>query len=206
MYNPLTFETARGCEGRVWDFFVRAAPEQGFDTRFLDYATGLNLTNRMPLYIKPDAPLALADVVGAMRSHYEGTPLEFDLDVGAEAHGLPYRWRPLTWTASDGRTYFNERAAGTQQTGFFLAAQLRAGVPDPIKAVMYFGADDASNVVLTPIYGGLARVPPSYGEGSIMTFDLEKAFWVFNLVVRWLVLCLCVWENGGEFVVESKLV
>jgi hypothetical protein len=39
VYNPLTFETARGCEARVWDFFVRAAPDQGIDTRFLDYVT-----------------------------------------------------------------------------------------------------------------------------------------------------------------------
>jgi len=138
----------------------------------------------MPLFIKPSAPLALEDVVGAMRSHYEGTPLQFDLDVGAEAHGLPYRWRPLTWTATDGATYFNERSAGTQQTGFFLAAQLRAGVPDPIKAVMHFTVDDTANSVLTPFYGGVSRVPPAYGEGDIMAFDWAKAFWVFNVVVR----------------------
>lgn len=180
----MTFETARGCEGRVWDFFVRAAPDQGLDTRYLNYVTGANLTNRMPLYIKPDAPLGLEEVVGAMRSHFEGTPLQFDQDVGAEAHGLPYRWRPLTWTASDGRTYFNERSAGTQQTGFFLAAQLRDNMPDPIKAVMHFAVDDTSNSVQTPIYGGVARVPPAYGEGDIMRFEWDKAFWVFNLVVR----------------------
>lgn len=185
VYNPVTFETARGCEARVWDFFVRAAPDQGYDAEYLDYVTGQNLTHRLPLWVKPSAPLNLGAVVAAMRSHYEGTPLQFDADVGAGAHGLPYRWRPLTWAASDGATYFNERSAATQQTGFFLAAQLRSGLPDPIKAIMYFAVDDTANAVLTPIYGGLARVPPAYGEGDLMTFEWGKAFWSFNLVSNW---------------------
>lgn len=198
VFNPVTFETARGCEARVWDFFVRASPTQGFDVQFRDYALGYNLTNRMPLYVKPDAPLALGQVVGAMRSHFEGTPLQFDLDVGAESHSMPYRWRPLTWGASDGHTYINERSAATQQTGFFLAAQLRGSVPDPIKALMWFAVDDTANAVLTPIYGGLARVPPAYGEGDLLAFDPTKAFWAFNLVVRW----YCVADGVAVCVVD----
>jgi len=35
----VSFETARGCEARVWDFFLRAAPDQGIDTDYLDYVT-----------------------------------------------------------------------------------------------------------------------------------------------------------------------
>ena len=90
VYNPLTFETARGCEGRVWDFFHRAtAADESIMGRYLDYALGLNLTNRMPLYIKPLAPLRTSDILEAMRSHYEDTPLAFNTDVGAEAFGLP---------------------------------------------------------------------------------------------------------------------
>lgn len=186
----------------MWDFFVRAAPTQGLDVAFLDYATGLNLTNRMPLYIKPDRASSLGEVVGAMRSHFEGTPLQFSLDVGAEAYSNPYRWRPLTWSASDGNTYTNERSAATQQTGFNLVAQLRPDVPDPIKALMFFAVDDTASSVLTPIYGGLTRVPPSYGEGDLMAFDPTKAFWAFNLVVRAFIVGMAVrgecWMRGGS--------
>lgn len=185
VYNPLTFETARGCEGRVWDFFHRAtAADESIMGRYLDYALGLNLTNRMPLYIKPLAPLRTSDILEAMRSHYEDTPLAFNTDVGAEAFGLPYRWRPLTWEASDGQTYFHERAAATQQTGFNLLAQLRRDLPDPIKALQLFAVDDTDSSVMIPVYGGQMRVPPSYGPGDIAIFEPEKAFWAFNMVAN----------------------
>lgn len=184
-YNPLTFETARGCEGRVWDFFHRAtAADEAIMGPYLDYALGLNLTNRMPLYIKPLAPLQTSDIVAAMRSHYEATPLAFNTDVGAEAFGLPYRWRPLTWQASNGVTYFHERAAATQQTGFNLLAQLRRDLPDPIKALQFFAVDDTDSAVMMPVYGGQTRVPPCYGPGDISVFEPDKAFWVFNMVAN----------------------
>lgn len=184
-YNPLTFETARGCEGRVWDWFHRAtAADESIMGPYVDYALGLNLTNRMPLYIKPLAPMRTSDILEAMRSHYEGTPLAFSTDVGAEAFGLPYRWRPLTWVGSDGQAYFHERAAATQQTGFNLLAQLRRDLPDPIKALQLFAVDDTDSSVMIPVYGGQTRVPPSYGPGDIAVFEPEKAFWAFNLVAN----------------------
>lgn len=34
---------------------------------------------------------------------------DFRGDAGAEAYGLPYRWRPLTWQLN-GKTYTNERS------------------------------------------------------------------------------------------------
>lgn len=185
VYNPITYLAARACEGRVWDFFRRAtAADQSIMGPYLDYVTGRNLTKRMPLYIKPVAPLSTSDILDAMRSHYENTPLAFDQDVGAEAFGLPYRWRPLTWQLDDGRTFFNERAAATQQTGFSLLAQLRRGVPDPIKALQFFAVDDTDSSVMIPVYGGMALVPPSYGPGSISVFEPEKAFWAFNMVAN----------------------
>lgn len=182
VYNPVTFGSARGCDARVYDFFQRATAGDGTMDYYVDYALGYNLTNRMPLYIKPSQPVTTQALAAAMRSHYENTPLAFATDVGAGAFGLPYRWRPLLWEDSAGNTYFHERAAGTQQTGFNLLAQLRANVPDPIKALQYFAVDDTDSSVLAPFYGGQTEVPPSYGEGNISVFDAHQAFWVFNIV------------------------
>lgn len=86
VYNPVTFETARGCEARVWDFFSRVTvnstdPEMDM-SRYTDYVMGYNLTNRMALYYKPDHKLTVTEVLGYMRSHFEGTVLEFDADMG----------------------------------------------------------------------------------------------------------------------------
>ena len=77
--------------------------------KYLDYAKGHNLENRMPLWVKPDRKLAASDLMGYMRDHYEGTPLDMTRDIGAGPHRLPYRWRPLTWEVN-GVTYCNERA------------------------------------------------------------------------------------------------
>ena len=95
----------------------------------------------MPLWVKPSSPVETWSIMSAMRSHYEDTPLDFRADVGAQGFGLPYRWRPLTWQASDGRTYFNERSVGTQQTGFTLVAQIRPDMPPPLSALLHFGVD-----------------------------------------------------------------
>ncbi|HRS54373.1 MAG TPA: C69 family dipeptidase, partial [Bacteroidales bacterium] len=49
-YAPVDFSGARFCEARVWAMFNRVT--SGMD-KYLDYAKGYNLSNRMPLYVKP---------------------------------------------------------------------------------------------------------------------------------------------------------
>ena len=48
-----------------------------------------------------------------MSSHYEGTSLAMDQDVGAGEFVAPYRTRPLVWKYND-QTYANERPIATQ--------------------------------------------------------------------------------------------
>jgi dipeptidase len=75
IYDPVTFEGARFCEARVWSFFSTIMGQEWSD-QYLDYAQGYNLTNRMPLFVKPAAKLSPQDVMQSMRSHYEGTALD----------------------------------------------------------------------------------------------------------------------------------
>ena len=93
------------------------------------------------------------------------------------------RWRPLTWKV-DGVTYLNERAISTQQTGFSFIAQSRSWLPDPIGGILWFGVDDTYSTVYTPMYCGMNAVPPSFavGNGAMMEFSPDAAFWVFNQV------------------------
>ena len=54
VYAPVSFGTARLSEARVWSIFSRIADEDGsFEMEYLDYATGRNIAQRMPLWIKP---------------------------------------------------------------------------------------------------------------------------------------------------------
>lgn len=183
VYAPLDFGAARFCESRVWSVFRRAAPSLNLG---VEYADGYNLGLRLPLWIKPDARLSVADVMALMRDHFTGTPLDMTQDVGAGPFACPYRWRPMTWEV-DGAKYVHERAISTQQTGFSFVTQSRAGLPDPIGGIIWFGLDDTYSTVYVPMYAGIRAVPGTFAEGvaSMKTFSWDSAFWVFNWVANY---------------------
>lgn len=180
VYNPVTFGGARFCDARVWSAFRKLDPEMD---KHLDYALGHNLKNRMPLWIKPNKKVSLNDMMGFMRDHYEGTPLDMTKDIGAGPFANPYRWRPLTYKV-DSVSYCNERAVATQQTGFSFVTQSRSWLPDPIGGILWFSVDDVASTVYVPIYCGIQTVPETFavGNGSMMEFSENSAFWVFNQV------------------------
>ncbi len=189
-YAPLDFGGARFCEIRVWAFFNAVA--DGMD-KYWDYAKGNIIrgkhdypTNRMPLWVKPNRKLSQKDLFILMGDHLEGTELDMSKDIGAGPFGCPYRWRPLTWKV-DGVTYCNERATATQQTAFSFIAQLRSWLPDHVGAVNWFSVDDAATTVYVPMYACITETPYNFreGNGDLMNFTMESAFWVFNLVSNW---------------------
>ena len=181
-YAPLSFGGLRFCEARVWAGFNKVA--KGME-KYEDYATGKRADNPMPLWVKPDKKLTVQDVMGLMRDHFEGTVLDMTKDIGAGPFQKPYRWRPLTWKVDD-VAYCNERAIATQQTGFSFVAQSRSNLPDPIGGILWFGVDDASSTVYTPMYCGMTEVPENFavGNGAMMEFSFKSAFWIFNMVTN----------------------
>ncbi|MBM7112027.1 dipeptidase [Archangium primigenium] len=200
-YHPLDFEGTRFAEGRVWSIFRRAAPSLGLG---VEYADGSAPAKRLPLWVKPDKKLAVQDVMGLMRDHFEGTPLDMTRDVGAGPYAAPYRWRPMTWSV-DGKDYVHERAISTQQTGFSFVAQMRAWMPAPVGGVLWFGVDDTFTTVYTPMYAGIRRAPAHFAQGvaSRGEFSWDSAFWVFNWVsnqayARWSDMIVDVQRAQGE--------
>ena len=65
--------------------------ESDFENEYLDYVKGENLTNRMPLYIKPKEKISLNDTFWFMRGHYENTYFDMSVDVGAGPFQSIYR-------------------------------------------------------------------------------------------------------------------
>jgi dipeptidase len=118
-----------------------------------------------------------------MRDYLQGTEFDMSKDFGAGSFGCPYRWRPLTFKVGD-ETYVNERATVTQQTGFSFVTQSRSWLPDVIGGILWFGVDDAGSCVYTPMYCSMVRIPETYavGNGAMMEFSWNSAFWIFNLV------------------------
>ncbi len=190
VYAPVDFGAARFCEARVWAGFNKVA--EGMD-QYTEYAKGLIeqdpntkfATNRMPLWIKPDKKLSVKDVMEMMRDHYEGTELDMSKDLGAGPHGLPYRWRGLTWEV-DSVEYCNERAISTQQTGFSFVSQSRSWLPDAIGGILWFGVDDTYSTCYAPMYCGITEVPECFkvGNGDLLNYSETSAFWIFNTVTN----------------------
>lgn len=181
-YAPLDFGAMRFCEARVWSMFKEVNSDM---EPFMDYAMGYTTEERMPLYIKPERKLSVQDLISFKRDHLEGTDFDMSGDIGAGPWGLPYRWRPMNWEI-DGKKYFHERTTATQQTAFSYIAQLRKDYPDPVGGILWFGVDDANSTVYVPMYSGMQRVPQSYaeGNGNILEYSEDAAFWVFNKVAH----------------------
>lgn len=180
VYAPVDFSGARFCEARVWAAFNRVNKNMG---QYLDYAMGHNLSNRMPLWIKPDEKLSVHDVMELMRDYYQDTPMDMSKDIGAGPYGNTVRWRPMTWEV-DGKQYVHERATSTQQTAFSFVSQSRSWLPDPVGGILWFGVDDTYYTVYSPMYCGITEVPGSFavGNGALMEYSYDAAFWVFNEV------------------------
>ncbi len=178
-YNPLDFSGLRYCEARVWSFYRRHSAKM---EQYLSYILG-KTSEPMPLYVKPDKKLTLADVQSDMRDHYEGTALDMTKDLGAGPWNSPYRPSPLSFKV-DGVSYFNERPIGTQQSAFTFVSQMRGNLPNAIGGVLWFGMDDANMIAYTPVYCCATEVPPCYRKDVAdgVTFSWESAFWVCNWV------------------------
>ena len=182
VYAPVDFGAARFCDARVWAGFNRVNSTMG---EYLNYAMGYDLENRMPLWVKPDNKLSLEDVMGLMRDYYQNTPMDMTKDIGAGPYANTVRWRPMSWKV-DGKEYLHERATSTQQTGFSFVTQSRSWLPDPVGGILWFGVDDTYYTVYTPMYCGITSVPHSFavGNGDMMTYSADAAFWVFNEVTN----------------------
>ena len=180
-YAPLDFGAMRGCESRVWAFFRTVADDMD---QYVDYAMGHNPANRMPLWVKPRTKVSPKTVFDAMRDHFEGTPMDMTVDIGAGGSHCPYRWRPMYFKV-DGVEYCNERATATQQTGFWFVAQARPQLPADM-GLLWFGVDDAATSCLTPIYCSATEVPEclAEGNGSMLKYSSTSAFWMFNRVTH----------------------
>ncbi|KAJ3046590.1 hypothetical protein HK102_013128 [Quaeritorhiza haematococci] len=101
--------------------------------------------------------------------------------VDAGPFGSPLRARDLTFKV-DGQEFMWERPISTQQAGFVVVNQMRAGLPDAVGGVSWFTPDEASTSCFTPFYCAIDALPASYTNGDYGKFSWESAWWVTNLV------------------------
>ena len=188
-YAAPDFSGRRICDARVWQFFNRYA--DGMD-RYIPWAEGRDANAEvMPLWVKPNRQLSVADVEAAMRDHFEGTPFSISgecinsqlPDIGGGIWEMPYRPTPLYFEV-DGKKYFNERPVSTQQAGFVYVSQMRSWLPREVGGCFWFANDDGNMVPFTPVYCCATTSPRPYDTPGAddLTFSMDNAFWVQNWV------------------------
>ena len=185
-YAAPDFSGRRICDARVWSFFNRYA--DGMD-RYIPWAEGRDKNaEQLPLWVKPNRLLGVADVQTAMRDHFEGTPFSVAIDgdstdIGGGIWEMPYRPTPLYFEV-DGKKYFNERPVSTQQAGFVYVSQMRSWLPRQVGGCFWFANDDGNMVPFTPVYCCTNVSPRPYNTPGAddVTFSFDNAFWVQNWV------------------------
>ena len=185
-YGPLDFSAIRYCEARVWSFFRHHYDKDEMDS-YLPFLNGrTEVIDHLPLWIKPDKPLSVRDLMNDMRDHYEGTPLDMTADVSAGPWASPYRNQPINYEASDGTQMFRERPIGCQQSGMTMVCQMRSFLPDEVGGVTYFNQDDATMVAYVPVYCSIIRIPEPFRRenNDIREFSTKSAFWMNNFVAN----------------------
>jgi dipeptidase len=185
-YGPLDFSAIRYCEARVWSFFRHHYDTDVMDS-YLPFINGqTDVIDHLPLWIKPDKPLSVRDLMNDMRDHYEGTALDMTADVSAGPWASPYRNQPVNFKSSDGTDMFRERPIGCQQSGMTMVCQMRSWLPDAVGGVTYFNMDDATMVAYVPVYCGIDRIPDPFRRenNNIREFSTESAFWMNNFVAN----------------------
>jgi len=209
VYDAKPAGKLRYAEARVWDMYTALTGDEDFARRHLNYAMGRDRKNPMPLFVKPEAKVTLDDVRTRMASHFEDTPFEYGNEVAGGLFSHPYRARPYLWFDDHNALYVNERNIGVEKTGINFIAQIRPHMPPPLRALLWFGADDASTAPRFPAYAACTEVSKAYkGQSTaqghvrpILDFDLSKAFWVDNMVSN---LAYSRWKDAYP-VVQEKL-
>eukprot|EP00928_Gymnodinium_smaydae_P100003 TRINITY_DN9700_c0_g1_i1.p1 TRINITY_DN9700_c0_g1~~TRINITY_DN9700_c0_g1_i1.p1 ORF type:complete len:618 (-),score=62.16 TRINITY_DN9700_c0_g1_i1:262-1902(-) len=187
VFDPVTSEAALSCEARVWDLFRQVSADSKFEMQYLDYVQGTNLSNRMPLFVKVGQPLSINTTMWLMRSHYEGSWFDARSDLSAAPFHSPNPIRPENFEVG-GKQYMLNRAVGYMGTFFHFVAHARGDMPGPSCAggIIWFGVDDSSLSVRTPMYSCTRTAPVTwaFGNGDTGKYVQRSAFWAFNVVAN----------------------
>ena len=182
-YNPPTFGGRRLGDSRVWAIYRHLTT--GMD-RYLPYVEGklpMSEVEPLPMWIIPDKPVSVGDVIECLRDRFEGTEFAMDDDPGAGIYDSPFRPQPSRYD-DDGTIMFHERSVATTHTAFTWVCQLRSFMPREVGGVIWWGNDDSGMVAYTPVYCCADRVPHCYNDpkADAYTFSDESAYWVCNWV------------------------
>ncbi len=105
------------------------------------------LNESFPFSFKPDRKVSVTKLMGILRNHYEGTPLDL---TDAYKNGSPHMTK--------------ERTICTATTRYGFVTELRSWMPPAIGVVMWLAPRRPCTQAFTPWYAGIDTVPEDYGR------------------------------------------
>lgn len=171
---------------RVWRVMDRVNPDLGLSPWVED-----GYTTDYPFSIQPNRKMELQEIFALYRDHYEGTEFDLTKGVAAGPYGDPHRFvGPYDGNQNNVSQHFGgvgawERAISVFYQGYSYVLQMRPGVPEPIKGLMWFAPDVSYTSVFAPFYAKAADLPEAYQIGNPREFDRNAAWWLFDFVGNW---------------------
>ncbi|NLV27795.1 MAG: peptidase U34 [Methanomicrobiales archaeon] len=172
-------------QSRVWRIMDVLAPS----LKLSPYVEG-PFSKAYPFSIKPDAPVNTSKTFSLFRDHYEGTVFDLTAAPAGGPFGDPYRvWGPfdLHDALYDGQLKPGSwaRPISTDPCGYSYVCQARKDLPAIIGGICWLGLSSPAETCYVPFYAGIYRLPTPYLHGSHWDFNLNTAFWPFELLQNW---------------------
>ena len=167
----------RGSIIREWRILSLVAPSLKLDIE----------KGRFPFSVKPDHPLSVQDVIGIHRDTLQGTPFDItenDVFYIKSKNGLEKSPMASPFGPSNLHKLLGikpERIVGTNTSCFVSVTQVRADLPDPIKACMWFTLGPAWSGCFVPVYSGCNKLPESWASNNHAKIVRGEAMWALKL-------------------------
>jgi dipeptidase len=166
---------------RVWRVFSLAAPSLSLPSKTNAWG------DDYPFSVRVDSPLALADVMGMMRDHYEGTEFSTTAGRGGGPYGDPNRWdigaAPNITVDQEMQGAF-VRTISIFRTSYSTIAVARSDVPD-LLGVVWLAQYAPSSASYTPLYVAAKSLPLPFIRGAMQKYDSASAWWNFCAVANY---------------------
>ncbi|MBN2022028.1 MAG: C69 family dipeptidase [Pirellulales bacterium] len=190
--QPFRFHEAYNPEGRVefastrreWRALDLLAPSKKFHPN----------QNVFPFSVKPDQPVSPERIMEIFRDTFEGTDFDMTKDLTVtDAEGktvksplanpfMPYEMNQLL-KLNGGWGWRGERPMARWYCMYATVTQSRAGLPDAVGGVLWFGLSNTAMTTYVPIYAGVTDLPADYKtDGRTTGFSRRSAWWAFNRV------------------------
>jgi dipeptidase len=161
----------------------------------------------LPLSVRPEKPVSVADVIAFLRQTYEGTQWDMTRNLkvtvrtpgssGATAESISPAANP--WMGTDMVEMLNAQAAGAveryrlvavPQCSYSTVIQLREWLPDDIGGVLWLSFDNPGQSPRIPVFCGTTSLPECFGICGQRRYREDAAVWSFRranklATVRW---------------------